>query len=140
MTSREYLYKVLKGPWGIKVSLTAEAMRTEGHDPDDVLVGRRIWISRRVAGRPLSGSETSMLVRGLGFLVDEISLAVSGEPHVIAVHDLRYVESDFQAEGLAAAMFGWAVAEFGLRTREIEVSFDRNANRYDFVWPDPGGV
>jgi hypothetical protein len=139
ISSREYVYKVLKGAWGIRISLTAEARRTERLEHDDVLVSPRIWISGQVAGRPLSNSEIDTLVRGLRFLVDEIGQAVSYEPLVIVIRDLRYVESDFQEEGLTAAIFGWAIAEFGLNPREIDVSFNKDANRYNFAWPSLDG-
>jgi hypothetical protein len=134
-SSREYIYKVLKGAWGIRILLTAEAMRADGLEHEGVPVTSKIWISRQVADRQLSDGEMAMLVRGLGFLADEISQAVSQEPLMIVISDLRYLESDFQEEGLAAAIFGWAIAEFGLSPREIGVSFDRVRNRYVFAWP-----
>ena len=65
-----------------------------------------------------------MLAIGLKSLVGEIAARV-GPPQAIAIQELRYKDSDFQLEGLAAAVIGWAIAEFGLAHREIPVSFNR---------------
>jgi hypothetical protein len=39
---------------------------------------------------------------------------------------------DYQDEGLAAAVLGWAVGEFGLTPREIPVSYHSSEQRYVF--------
>ena len=135
MSSREYVYSVLKGAWGIRISLTAEVARADIPEHERVPVSSKIWICRQVAGRQFTDGEMAMLVRGLRFLADEISQTVSQEPLMIVISELRYVESDFQEEGLAAAIFGWAIAEFGLSPREIGVSFDGARNQYVFEWP-----
>jgi hypothetical protein len=141
MTSpRTYVYKILKGAWGIRISLTAEAVRSTEPNPGAIGFGSRMWLSSQIEGDSLSESDMEMLAQGLRLLVDEIGEAVSHEPLVVVLQDLQYVESDFQPEGLAAAMFGWAIEEFELRPREIDVTFDRETNQYNFAWPGREGT
>jgi hypothetical protein len=51
------------------------------------------------------------------------------------VESIFYVESDYQPEGLAVAMLRWLEEEFSLPDHDIQVTFDRNGNRYSFEWP-----
>ena len=45
---------------------------------------------------------------------------------------LRYNDCDFEFEALAPAMYGWAVAEFGLTVPQVEVAFGGRERRYVF--------
>jgi hypothetical protein len=44
--------------------------------------------------------------------------------------------TDFQVEGIRAAMYCWAAEEFGLRSPKIAVSYDAAAKYYRFAWPN----
>lgn len=133
---RTYEYRVLKGAWGIRIWLTAEAVRGAELVAQASHVVSNIWLSDQTGGRGLSDDEIRMLAEGIRLLEGELGESEHGPPIVIAIRDLRYAESDFQLEGLAAAMLGWTIDEFSLTPRDIEVSFDRDRNRYFFAWPE----
>jgi hypothetical protein len=76
-----------------------------------------------------------LLAAGLRLVAAEIGRKTKAHSLAISITDVTYAECDFQPEGLTAAMLGWAREVFHLDLDDIEVSFDRNANRYNFVWP-----
>lgn len=137
--TRTYVYKLLKGAWGIRISLTAEVVPLTGPVQGAVNVAPQIWLSYGLDDAELPEGHLERLAEGLRMLASEIAESISPQPIVIVVRDLQYVESDFQVEGLTAAMSGWATEEFGLPHREIPATFDREGNRYRFEWPDQGG-
>jgi hypothetical protein len=134
MRGRKYEYRALKSTWGIRICLTAEAVRAAGPTPQASHVMSNIWLSDQTGSRGIADDEMRMLADGIRLLGGEIGETEHGRPIVITIRDLHYVESDFQLEGLTAAMIGWAVDEFSLTPRDIEVSFDRRTNRYSFAW------
>lgn len=132
-----YTYRVLKSSWGILISITAETSIGQGADENAVPLGPSVFLVDATPGRSLSRRAVEMLTVGLHPLAAEIASSVA-EPVRIAVTEIRYNDSDFQEEGLAAAIQGWAIAEFGLAPREIPVIFDRKENRYVFDFSDDG--
>lgn len=136
--SSTYTYKVLKSSWGILISITAEVL-TDGADGAHVIpVTDDVVLVDATADRSLSSGALAMLARGLMPLANEIMSCVSRRPVMIAVQDIRYNDCDFQEEGLAATMFGWAIAEFDLESRDIPVAFNKEANKYVFQLPNLG--
>jgi hypothetical protein len=135
MASRNYVYRLLKSAWGIKISITATVRIAESVPGLRVSPESKIWLELDLLDRDLAQSEVEQLRRGLAVVASEISNKVHGQPVSIALSDVSYVESDFQPEGLAAAILRWSELEFDLRHHEIGESFDRATNRYIFVWP-----
>ncbi|WP_412543059.1 hypothetical protein R8Z50_11425 [Longispora sp. K20-0274] len=129
-----FVYSVLKSAWGIRVSVTANVTPlVEGVDAN-MRVSGNIWISQALDGRLLGDAEMCMLVHGLRLVAREIEAKNANDSIVIVLTDLHFVESDFQLEGLAAAICGWAAAHFNFAPREFDVSFDGMLNRYIFDW------
>ncbi|MDG4765730.1 hypothetical protein O7632_16735 [Solwaraspora sp. WMMD406] len=133
-----YTYRVLRSSWGIFISITADAFKGEGGSDGAVPLGEGVFLADATQGAGLSRDVMDMLARGLGLLSTEIASTGSGERITVVVQEIRYNDCDFQEEGLAAAIHGWAIAEFGLPKRDIAVTFDREANRYVFDLPNPG--
>jgi hypothetical protein len=125
-----YRYRLLKGaPWGIAIDLRA------GQEPAAVAtnakkVAERLWL-RVDTERPLSEEQVGFLVEGLYSVADEIVARAHG-PVQVRVAELTFNPTDYQAEGLAAAIAGWAAQEFGFPVPEVPVIFDRRENRYVF--------
>ncbi|MEV6348587.1 hypothetical protein [Actinoplanes sp. NPDC051851] len=120
------------------MSLRAETVSAARAEPEDAAVCPGLWTSGRAATRPIPAAKVAVFARWLTPLAEEIMRSVPGRPITVSVRDVRYVESDFQEEGLAAAIFSWALAEFRLPPREIEARFGRQVNRCILAWPDRG--
>lgn len=133
--AREYTYSILKSSWGVRVTVAADVLLSEGGDDGAMPVGPGLWLADATPGTAISGAEMEMLARGLKAIARDISSKSSGSALIIAVTSIRYNDCDFQLEGLAAAMIGWATEEFGLSPQDIPVTFDRSRNRYVFEFP-----
>jgi hypothetical protein len=69
-----------------------------------------------------------------------IEQAVPEGPIVIEIESVDYVPTDYQPEGLEAAIIGWATEEFALPDPRVDITFDRASNRYVFKYrPTPPG-
>jgi hypothetical protein len=127
--SRAYTYKVIKGPWGISVSLTA---RVERREPPRRVAGSHRPTLEIEDGLNLSVEEKRQLARGFAFAAADVMAACGSQAVTVVVEAVAYVESDYQPEGLAMAMLRWLEEEFALPGHDIRVTFDRNGNRYRF--------
>ncbi|PKV89891.1 hypothetical protein [Streptomyces sp. TLI_146] len=132
--SRTYTYKLLKGPWGVRISLTAQVVHAEPSDGERVSAEVPVWIAFEETASGLDEAVKAGLRDGLAAVASEVSDSVAGTPATVIIHRMSYVESDFQEEGVPVAMCRWAEEEFGLPPRRIDASFDRTANRYSFDW------
>lgn len=63
-----------------------------------------------------------------------------GAHALVTVHRVLFPETDFQPEGLAAALLLWVEREFGLPPFPVGAVFDRAAYRYRFTWPGDGAA
>jgi hypothetical protein len=89
----------------------------------------RVAVVAAMDDRSISAAWRELLALGVRPLAGEVADAVRGRPVRVLVPEIPYVETDFQEEkGLAAAMFGWVVAAFGLPAREAAARFSRDDN------------
>jgi hypothetical protein len=119
-----YTYKVLKSSWGILITIKAGVLKGEEIDRPGIPVADGISLEDSTQGSALSNSEMNMLAAGLRPLAADIAAAVSGTSVKIQVQEVEHNDFDYQEEGLAAAIFGWAIRQFGLTQREIPVTYD----------------
>ncbi len=133
-----YDYKLLKGPWGIRIELTADVLPHGDDDGEAHSVGNGVWLGYRLEGSPLGKAEKQALTRGLGLVSGEISVAVDGQQVGVVIRSVRFAETDYQVDGLAAAVMGWAAEHFGLSGRLPTAVFDRSENRYIYDVPVSG--
>jgi hypothetical protein len=134
MNSRTYDYKVIKTSWGIAISLKARVVPAESVR-DAVPITRLIGIAYALEGRDVVPAENEQFVLALRALAPRIETEIK-DPIVIEVQQISYMPTDFQIEGLRAAMHYWATEEFGLASPDIPVSYDAAVKRYRFVWPN----
>lgn len=129
--SSTYTYRFLRTSWGVRVVLTAEA-RGGTPDPGAVAVVDDLYVLDATESRELAPEQLAMLVRGLGLVASEVLAGAPERPVTVVVQVVEHNFIDYQDEGMAAAILGWAIAEFGLPPREIAVTFDKSAGRYAF--------
>jgi hypothetical protein len=129
-----YDYKLLKGSWGIRIKLTADVSPHGDGDGEAHSVGHGVWLGYRLEGSPLGAAEKQALARGLGLVSAEISAAVDVQQVDVVIRSARFAETDYQVDGLTAAVMGWATERFGLSGRLPTAVFDRSENRYIYDW------
>jgi hypothetical protein len=131
-----YRYRLLKGAtWGIAIDLRAEASPLPADpQPQAERVADGLYLQIDL-GRPLTAEESGFLKLGLRLVAAEVIERRQGSaPIFVRVVDLEYNPCDYQPEGLAAAVAGWAAREFSFPGPEIPVAFDRGRNRYVFAF------
>ena len=138
--SSTYTYKFLRASWGVRIVLTAEA-RGGAPDPGAVAVVDGLYVLDATESHKLTPEQLAMLGRGLGLVASEVLAVAPQRPVTVVVRVVEHNFVDYQDEGMAAAVLGWAIAEVGLAPREIPVAFDESAGRYafDFDAVDPTG-
>jgi hypothetical protein len=132
--SNTYTYRVLKSSWGVRVILRAET-RTGAPRPGAMPVADGLFVLDATDGPGLSPEQMGMLRKGLELVAAEVIAAVPEKPVTVEVQDVEHNELDYQDEGLAAAVLGWAIAEYGLAPREIPVTYESSPKRryvFDF--------
>lgn len=129
---RTFELRVLKGSWGIAIDLVAHAQRLASPPADALPAGDRTWLD--VSDVALGRQDVEQLVLGLSRVSAMIAEHEPRTHVVIRIDDVRYTPTDYQPEGMAAAIIGWATEEFELPQPDLEVRFDRDENRYVFQW------
>jgi hypothetical protein len=107
--SRLFPFRVINWSWGIAIDILAQALAGSPVLPEDIPVGFRTWA--RILP-PLSQEARDSLVTGLARVSALIEQAVPEGPIVIEIERVDYVPTDYQPEGLEAAIIGWATEEF----------------------------
>ncbi|MFG2050518.1 hypothetical protein ACGFIW_24165 [Micromonospora sp. NPDC048935] len=126
----EYLFRVRLAGWGIYVKIQA------GHYyPDE----------EPFSGAPLSGNvflvvdephldadDLEMIRLGVLDVASDIESLKPGATVVVVVSSVTLVLTQYQPEGLRAAMIGWANEHFGLGHPMPEVVYTPASDRYEF--------
>lgn len=133
-------YKVLKSSWGIWISITAVIRDGDAAESigDDGVTTAALELSGRAAELPIGHQRA---LRTGWAMVSPEAVRAHRRSMCVTVNDVTFVDTDFQVDALAVAMCRWVEKEFGLRPRDIEVTFDAEQNRYGFAWfnSDLGG-
>ncbi len=79
-------------------------------------------------------ADAAQLAFGLALASSRIERHLAAGHVVVDVRQVDYTPTDYQVEGMAAAMLGWAQEEFDLEPQGVGVDFDRERNRYVFHW------
>lgn len=124
---RTFAFRSLQGSWGIAIDLTAQAFagapETNAAEP----VGTHIWLA---VSTPLPEADRRSLLAGLASVASRIDAVTNKADFLIEVQRVQYTPTDYQVEGLAAAIIGWACEEFQLGPPGTSVTFDPEKNRY----------
>jgi hypothetical protein len=127
----KYRYRCLKSTWGVAVDLTAEWIPLPADLGKAVRIAEDLWLQVEVTW--LTGEERQYLSTGLQLVVVPIRnhKPIPG-PILVRVLDIWFNPCDYQPEGLACALAGWAAQEFGFPAPALPVTFDPGTHRYRF--------
>jgi hypothetical protein len=130
--SRTFELRLLKSTWGIAIDLRAQAQFLLQAPSGLIMAGERTWLD--VSKFTLPDQDIMQLAAGLALASPTIQLQHASGHVVVEVLHVDYTPTDYQSEGMAAAMLGWAAEEFDLDLPQVEVDFDKEANQYTFRW------
>lgn len=126
--TESYKYKILKGSWGIAIDLKISF--TNGPAlADAVVVAPGIWML--VKTNYCSKGDRIALRQGLEMVAEQIRVSFKSDV-TVNIDELKFSPTDFQEEGLVAAIAECVAKELRFDPPAIGVSFDRKANRYVF--------
>lgn len=131
-----YTYRLLKGAsWGIVITLRGEIL-TETVLPSDALkIADGVWLQIDVGWRP-SEEQLEFLKLGINLVTSDVEKTYRGRtPILVRLTGLQYNPTDYQPEGLAAAVAEWTAQLCGFPKPEISVVFSRSKRRYVFDFP-----
>jgi hypothetical protein len=130
-----YIYRLFQdASWGIRIDLAGDIRPGEALPPQALTVTEGVGLQVEV-GRRLSDQELQFLQLGLRLVAPALRTAFGGKtPICVCLSSLRYNPTDYQPEGLAAAVAEWATHACGLPKPEIAVVFDRREHKYIFDW------
>lgn len=133
----EYIYRVLQSSWGVYVKLTAEAVQMDFENKRQaVQAGEKLWLT--FAEKPLDNGEKfyegdiPYLKKGLQLVQNQIRSKSRYSDTCIVIHSISMTPTDFQEEGLIAAMIGWSAKVFAFAAPEIDVHFNKAEHKYEF--------
>jgi hypothetical protein len=128
-------YRLLgRTTWGIAIDLFAEygPMRVGDCNIHQITPGIWLGISPAIF---LSETESAFLKRGLWIVGESInSNNPFGEPVRVDVTRVDYEPTDYQPEGLADAIAGWAAKAFGFPKPDFSAKFNKGEGRYTFAF------
>jgi hypothetical protein len=124
-----------KASWGIAINVTAEWNTIASTPADAVQMTERLWCS--CDDRSLTTEELHYLMLGVKVVADSIARQI-GEAHriLIRVGRIDFNPTDYQPEGIVAAMAFWASEAFHFPKPEITGRYDKDRRKYTFTF-DP---
>jgi hypothetical protein len=132
-----YTYRFIKdSSWGIFIQLMGEVVPFT--EPSDQLIEVEpdLYLSTQIFDFRVGGKEEEYLKLGLRIISSQIRASSTMPfPLIICLKEIRVLLTDYQAEGLACAMIGWAAQTFGFEAPVIPVHFDQLRNCYVFEFP-----
>lgn len=121
-----------KATWGIVVNIVAEYRPLPSAVANASRITEQVWLSIDIQP-PLAPKEAFFLRVGLRMVADAIAATKPGSgPILVQVLRVDYNPTDYQPEGLACAIAGWASQVFGFPRPGIEVDFNKQKRRYVF--------
>lgn len=138
----EHTYYICKSSWWIHIKVLAEIVSLDNTDLDiqanEVTEG--IWL--KFSEEPINKNEKfcdddlPYLIKGLSIVQKQIIKNSKYKNTLIIIESLQFSPCDFQEEGLTALMIEWASKAFEFETPSINVTFQRENNRYVFDFGD----
>jgi hypothetical protein len=127
-------YRFLKGAsWGIAIDLEAIVSPIVKIPAHAWKIFDNFWLADD-SGSNLTEEEKFYLGKGLESVEHDI-LRLHEEPLLIRLTDLDYNPTDYQPEGLAAAIAEWVATYFQFSKPDFQPRFDKKLNRYIFGLP-----
>ena len=129
-----FIYKLLKSSWGIWVRLHMDWAYLEHAPANSMRVDDKIFVT--ITAPFLLDAEKDYILFAISLVRDELIVQIP--PHsILAIEMTRaeFNECDYQSNGLVSAILAWIEDTFQIETPQIPVSFNKEANRYVFVFP-----
>jgi hypothetical protein len=135
-----FKYKFLKTSWGILIDLTAkfvpcEPSPLEADDNETLHITNQLWLHLQLGNLRLTEDEKQMLVLGARMILNASSSSLPGISGMIEITGIDYPLTEYQPEGLACALAGWAAKEWDIPMLEIPIRYDKPKNVYFFKFP-----
>ena len=127
---RTFPFRVLRASWGIAIDLRARAVLSARPRADSLWAGSRV--QQNLSNVRLLVVDIDQLLYGLSVMAAAIEEKESDGYVIIEVGNVNYTPTDYQPEGLAAAIIGWVSEEFEVDPPAIDVHFDDAENKYVF--------
>lgn len=126
-----FALRILKASWGIAIDLQARISVQDVAPAYAIRAGARTWLVVTAASSP---ENVHNLTKGLEMVSEAMEGALTAGQIVIDVLRADYVPTDYQPEAMAPAIIGLMCEVLELNELQIDVSFDRRANRYCFTY------
>jgi hypothetical protein len=128
-----HTYRLLKGSsWGIVITVRGEVLAGAVLSPQSLKIGEALWLQLDLGWR-LGEEEMEFLKRGLLLVRDDVEkVCRGGRPILVRLIELQHNPTDYQPEGLAAAIAEWTAQACGFPKPQIPAGFDRTQHRYVF--------
>lgn len=129
----EFKYRLLDGnaSWGIAIDLVADYGPVVDVAADLVEITPQLFF-RNEATQKCGAREQFFLELGLRLVAKEIAGVPGARSFIVRLKNVGYRPTDYQAEGLASAIAGWAAIAFGFPALDLRGKYDQELNRYVF--------
>jgi hypothetical protein len=122
--------RIIKTSWGIAIDIHARTEMVDRINGDALSVTPRVFL--KLTGVILPTADVNYILRGIKRMAPALEGKEPEKLIVIEVDQVIYTPTDYQPEGVEAAIIGWICEDFGLPSPIENVSFDRAANKYTF--------
>ena len=129
-------FKTIRTSWGIAIEIVGGFVRrscfSEQIDLISILPGLWVCLSDNFN---LKDNEIDLLWDGLR-RIGNLILDSTPYPHdtLVVVREINFNPCDYQPDGLSVSMAKWAAYVFNFEMPSINVTFDKNQNKYFFDW------
>jgi hypothetical protein len=122
------------------ITLRGELLPGAALPPHAGKITEALWLQVDVGWRP-SDEEIEFLKLGLHLVAGDVEKACRGKaPILVRLIGLDYNPTDYQPEGLTAAVAEWTAQACSFPKPEIPVAFDRARRRYVFDFAHAGAA
>jgi len=129
-------YRMIKSQWGIAIDIAGEVTSFDQYQNKDLCekISDYIWLRFLIS---LDCEEQKFIRYGLFRVAESINQVSPYENDTLIIfHSINYNPSDYQQEGLTAAVYKWVTDVFKIAMPEYSVSFSRSHNKYEFNYED----
>lgn len=127
-----HTFRLLKGGWGILITIDAEVFRDPSPVNDDSVL-------LDLESVKLNKEVNEYLTLGLEWFVKSVDIEnLINEFKLIKIRSINFNFADYQKEGFFFAIASWAAKYFEVEMVDYEVVFDSGQNKYIFTLLEKG--
>ncbi|GLI04681.1 hypothetical protein YDYSG_07110 [Paenibacillus tyrfis] len=141
MSLVEHTYRVFKSTWGIYIKIIAKYTSISNYNEQDGIIEvcdglKLVFANKQIVGEDtIFDEDVIYLIEGLKKVSGQILSNSKYEKNtIIVIHSINIAPCDFQEEGLVVAMIEWASIAFGFEVPPIDVTFNKETNKYEFLY------